>query len=163
MKGKGSVILIVGKKDAGKTTRARGLLGGIKKKKYIFDARGEWTGTQNFDFDLWLESALTKKNSCFVVEEATIFLSSDNRDKRVIRWLSGASHDNNIIILLFHSWRRVPVYILDLTDFYFCLKTNDEPGFMANKFRGFNELIQTFEEVRKSFNPHAHVVKKNAV
>lgn len=163
MKGKGYVILIVGRKDAGKTTQAKKIVATCDKEPFVFDYRGDWTGNRNVDFDGFISKAVALKDSCIVCEEGTVFMSSDKRDKRILDLLTGASHNSNIVIMLFHSWSRVPTYILDQTDFYYCLKTNDNPDLVRKKFGVYGELLNVFEAVQKNKMPHFYVVRKNVL
>lgn len=160
-KGVGFVILVVGRKDAGKTTYTKTLVRTTGKKLRVFDYKGDWTGKRELDFDGFIETAKHLTDTFIVVEESTSFLSSDKRDKRIMDLVTGASHASNVITFLFHSWRSVPVYLLDFIDYRVCFKTNDDEGLIREKFRYFPDLIASFGEVRKNNYPHFHLVSRH--
>jgi hypothetical protein len=91
------------------------------------------------------------KPTTFVWEEATGYLAgplTSGRDKaRAIKALVRRFHTKHVNLLLFHSLRSVPVWIMDYTDRVILFPTNDRPGIIRDKFKGWETLIEAWERV----------------
>lgn len=157
--GKGLVIVVIGKQDTGKTTFTKGLVKQNGKPNFIFDARNEYGGRPQ-PFPEFLAQAVTKRNTNIVIEEATVYLSNKGDSEDLKNILSGRSHYNNNVLILYHSLRTVPTYIFDLADFYVLFKTNDNLALIANKFKFNDVLLEDFQSVKQSEDPHFHIVRK---
>ncbi len=149
------LIINVGKKGSGKTTRTKEILKNLldEQKKIILDVNDEYSDIDNsiictsFD-EIILETK--KNNNFFVFEEATIFFSHHVKIS-FFDFLVKQRHQNNDFIFNFHSLRTVPLYLFDFADFIMLGKTNDLKDFVSSKFNG-SKLVLIFEQVEKNEN-----------
>jgi hypothetical protein len=156
-------IIIVGRPRSGKTTSAKKLLSSISLKKEIYDVNNEYnTGKPFPDMEDFLNDSLSKTETCFIFEEATIFFSNKGDERRLKTLLVRKRHTKNIIILCFHSLRSVPTYVFDLIDFYILHKTNDNTGLIDKKFSGNYTLLNDFKKVNEATDEHFRIVRKLA-
>lgn len=150
--------VIVGGTGTGKSTFAKRIIESEKKqgkKAYIFDVNNEYKGEDiEINFDKFLDECCKRKNSVFLIEEATVFVSNRQWDKRILEILVKKRHANNSIILLYHSLRAVPVNIADLANFFCIKKTNDNPQIIQTKFKGYDEITSALENSKISENQY---------
>ena len=57
-------------------------------------------------------------------------------------------HQNNTVVLLFHSLRSIPVYIFELSNYLILYKTADRENLIEKKFDAFPEIIETFKKLK---------------
>lgn len=164
----GLVIICIGKKGVGKSTTVREILKGIKslnpeKEFNIYDPNTEFAEYDNFDieqenaFKVFVDNRLKPaKSSVLFVEEATIFLDPKKREGVLVDKMVKARHDQNIIIMNFHSWRSVPVYIFDMIDYLYLHKSNDTEQKVKYKC-DIPFVLEAFREVNN--NPSKYYKK----
>lgn len=153
------VVLNVGRPKTGKTTRSKKLLqsfvnDGRKNDIIIYDVNREYTAFYDKPFliyDEFIKSLEGIKNKILLFEEATIFFSNKSEEKILKRLCIQKRHDNNIIILNFHSIRSIPRYIFDLTDYVILFKTNDNELTVKSKCDNEN-FFECFKEVQNHSN-----------
>lgn len=161
-------ILNVGATGTGKTTEVVKILQSIRMDTYIFDFQREkkylpfknlWD-CNNLSFEDFLKNTQGKKKSCFVFEEASIFLKHTAKRKDLQRALDellvGKRHAGNLVIFNFHSLRRVPLELLDFTDLLILGKTTDNPAHIEGKFGEYAQIWAAFNAVRASTDNHVH-------
>jgi hypothetical protein len=158
-KGKGNVVLLIGFKDTGKTTKVKELLTISRKQSFIFDFRNEY-GKPFREFDEWASEAATKRNYNIVIEEATVVLPRRGENKDIRNLCAGSSHHSNTIYILYHSLRSIPDYIFDLTNYYYLFHTSDNEGTVRSLYRYEPEIIEDYLIVKKSTNKHFYTVRK---
>ena len=90
-------------------------------------------------------------NTLIVIEEATIALDPRKKEGEVVDLLIKKRHDNNIIILNFHSWRSVPFYIFEFSDYVTIFKTLDSDKSQKNKC-DIPKVVKAYNEVANSPN-----------
>jgi len=164
------IILNIGKKGSGKTTRTVKLILPFSKQEFklihIFDVNNEYEDLikkknvliyDNFA-DILEVANSDEKNNLFVFEEATIFFSH-SKSQKIVDFLVKQRHKNNDFIFNFHSLRSIPLYILDFTDFLMVGKTNDLEDFVSDKFYGTN-IPTTYNKVKKEIDPYYHLITK---
>lgn len=135
----GMVIIIVGARGSGKSTIAKRLCAHVHPDRlYVYDAQGEYN-TGDYDRlphkdDFLTDVAGDRKtgelgvaDSFIIFEEATVFFSNRGRDEKLTDFMVGARHDRNVIVLLFHSIRTIPLYVMDMANYAYVLQTNDLP------------------------------------
>lgn len=159
-KGKGFIILYIGTRDSGKTTKCKSNLEKSDKDKFVFDFQNEYGG-ELIDFDEFIDKAIELRNHDVVIEEATVYLSNKGDDKRVKHLIASASHHNNNIHIVYHSLRSIPTYIMDLCNFYYLFKTGDNVRLIESKFKGMDDVLKDFKEVRASNKPHFYICRKH--
>lgn len=148
-------IIIAGGTGAGKTTSLRKLINLYPGNKLIYDINSEHEGGIICDFPIFLAKASRAVNSLIVFEEATIFLSNKGDAKKLREILVTKRHRNNIIILVFHSLRAIPVYIFDLTDLLILHKTVDNYSLISRKLDQFDKVLSSFDELKRDPSPYA--------
>ena len=156
MKGKGSVTLLIGFRNTGKSTKVKQILAQSQKPRYIYDFRHEY-GHELIDFDVFMDTAITLTGYNVVIEEATVFLGRRSDPKAVKNLLAGADHRSNNIFICYHSLRSVPDYILDQTNYYYLFHTTDTQEKIKSLFNGENDILEDFNAVR--LNPGEHFYK----
>lgn len=157
--GRGFVIVIAGRQDTGKTTFAKTLIQ-AGRPVFVYDFRAEYGGKAKQPFGEFIKQANNKRETTIIIEEATVFLSNRGDNEDVKNLLAGRSHDGNTIVIIFHSLRTVPTYILDLCDYYVLFKTNDNEQLISNKFKFNDQLLEDFQTVKQSQDPHFHIVRR---
>lgn len=93
-----------------------------------------------------------------VWEEASGYLSgigvSKKDQERTVKALTQRYHYRHVNLLVFHSVRMIPVWVMDFTDYLVLFKTKDRPGLMASKYRNWPELTDAIDRVRLHRDPH---------
>lgn len=143
------LILMVGHTGQGKTTRAADLI--KNKNQYVFDVNNEFrhlpidTGAiykqmRNVDLDLKRFVSICEKlnNTNVLIEDATGFLRGKQSDT-FSRLLVKKRHQKNNYIILFHSLNRVPPELMEMSNFIYLFKTNDNFKVVDTKFK--NEAL----------------------
>lgn len=141
-------IVIVGAKGTGKTTQTKKIINEAGLPAFIYDVNQEYTNNPLPDIDTFLNQAARTKNATIVFEEATIFFSAKGRSERLIEILVRNRHNRTVCVLVFHSLRSVPTYILELSNYLVLKYTNDNPGAVEQRYKDFPEVISLFNEVR---------------
>ena len=154
-------IINVGRPRAGKTTKAKEILNkvisnGRKSDIIIYDVNNEYSNYYDkpfLTFDEFSKSLKGVKNKIILIEESTIFFSTKSTDKIIQELLVRRRHENNTIILNFHSFASVPKYIFDLLNYVIVFKTNDTEETIKSKTNN-PKLMSAFKEVRDNSNLH---------
>lgn len=148
----GKAFIVVGAPGMGKTTFNKEILSQVHPATiWLYDVNNEYTDFVQMPllkFDKFCEIALTKTDSLIVFEEATIFLSNKGSNVNLKEILVRKRHTRNVILLVFHSLRSVPKYLLDLCNYLVLHKTND-PEYIAESFE-HPELLKTYQEIKAS-------------
>ena len=151
------VILIVGTKGTGKTTKAKEIVSKVTDKpKFVYDINVEYSDSSILpDFQDFCEQMSEKDNSVILYEEATIFLSASHTNREVNKQLVRSRHQNNLFVFVFHSLRTVPRWIMDFADYLILFKTMDSAKNVARKFE--HPLIdEAFEDIRVTSKSDIH-------
>lgn len=155
-------IIIVGNTGRGKSTSARQLIKIAQKEKrniFVYDPNNEYAEFYNkpfIDKKIFVDNVSKTKNSFILFEEATIFFSNRGNEEKLIDLLVRKRHTNNKIVLLFHSLRSIPTYILELCNFIILYKTTDRPEYTLKKFAGFDDILEAFEMVNELPDDNKH-------
>jgi len=133
--------ITIGRSGCGKTTYTRALL---EKKPInmpcliydINDEYGDYYPEDFEDFEVFLNRISDEKvkNHYIIIEEATIFFSTQSNFKEIKNVLVRARHTGNIIQLNFHSFSSVPKGIYNLLDYVTVFKTNDNLKNVTDRF-----------------------------
>jgi len=151
-------VAIVGGTGCGKTFFTKQLIAKVNKSALmIFDVNNEY-GTYypypfDADIDKFLNRAYRKKNCVILIEDATAFLSNRGRADVLQKILVGKRHTNNTVILLFHSFRALPKYIMDLCNTVVIFKTNDPEKIVSDGFQN-PELTKAWRRVQDAAKNH---------
>lgn len=150
-------IIIVGGTGCGKTHFTKGIIKKYHKDAlHIFDVNNEYsdftTRPFNPDIDEFLEDAYNMKGALILVEDATAFLSNRGRSDLLTKIMVAKRHTKNTIILLFHSFRAIPKYIIDLSNVVVIFKTNDSLKIVESLER--DELTEAWQQVQTAAKGH---------
>jgi hypothetical protein len=110
----------------------------------VRDPRSRYTGGSFKEFMKLVES---KRNTICVFEEATMFLQGAI-SKDMYKILINKMHTGNVYIMPFHSIRKVPPGILDITNFVVLYRTADERLLVEKKYPA---LLSTFDEIKANW------------
>lgn len=151
-------IINVGATGTGKSTQTKELLMQSSQPEFIYDVNGEYKdykgAVSNLNFKDFLERAKEKRNTTIVFEEATIFFKQQGSSEDMLNLLVRKRHTNNLIILNFHSLRKVPLDILDFANYMIIRKTNDLDSVISKKYEEHIEIWEAYKEVKESENQY---------
>lgn len=151
-------IILVGSTGCGKTYFTKQLLKAVNKNALlIFDVNNEWKEFYPYPFDAdidnFLEKASKVRQGVILIEDATAFLSNRGRSDLLTKILVAKRHTKNTVILLFHSMRSIPKYIVDISTHIVIFKTNDPETLVERAFE--NEAItEAFKRVQSNCKGH---------
>ncbi len=143
-------IAVIGGTGQGKSTFIKEvLLSNMAGRKLIYDVNNEYkTGKALPSIVDFLKTAKTAIKTCIVFEEATIFFSNRGFNDELLDILVRKRHTQNVIILVFHSLRAAPKYVLDMVDTIVLFKTKDLQNEVMIKFRGEKDILAAHERNR---------------
>ena len=152
-------ILLIGMTGQGKSTYLKKLIDKSGRKAIIYDVNNEHNQGRNLpDFNEFLNRVTKVKGSLIAFEEATIFFSSKSSDKQMRELLIRKRHTNNLIILLFHSIRTIPIDIFDFVNYYVLFKTNDREAYLKTKYKD-SQILEDYFTLKNKPN-HSYIVRK---
>ena len=162
------VFTIIGKKRSGKSVLTREIAHRFADlysgKMYFFDIANEYElkfGLKNnyknaLDHKTFLDVVAPLKNSFIVFEEAAYYFDSQtSKDirQKAAKMLQMSRHNNNVIVLIFHSIADLPSFIYSRIDYLALFKTNDTPRALG-KLSLNEDFVSVYESVRE--NPDKH-------
>ncbi len=135
----GKAFMFVGMRGMGKSFNVKKLLSKHDKKScLIFDPNNEYGGYYSHppitNFIMFADAANKVENAVIVVEEATVFLNNRGFNLDFLELITRARHTNNTIILVFHSFKKVPKYLFDICNYVVILKTGDKVDYLDKEF-----------------------------
>lgn len=146
----GKAILVVGARGMGKTTTNKRLITPVHiGARLILDVNNEYTGFYTHPpytrFNDFTRKALTIRNAVILIEESTIYLKTQGQNDDITELLVRARHQNNTVIMSFHSLQRVPKYVFELCNMVILHKTGDQ----LSDVRGFGDkrILEAFTEI----------------
>lgn len=155
----GKVILVVGQRGTGKTTYVKRLATMVHPDSLLLhDVGGQYKDIYKkplIPFDEFTELCTKIEQGVFIFEEATIFVSHA-RNETITDFLVTSRYRENTIVLVFHSLRSVPWYILNLTNFIVLFKTKDPISLIEEKFQN-PDFTEVFKRVNSDPNKYANV------
>lgn len=149
---------IVGRKKAGKTTLAKAVAKRIGAPLLVYDKNAEW-GQPLRTMPDFLDLARRARGRVIVIEDAGIFFSPTARHGALLDVLTAARHTRNTCILLFHSLRQVPLYVLEQLDGIYILPTRDLAGKVADRFEDWPDVVGAWNKVQARARKEAHPVE----
>lgn len=162
-------IVNVGKKKTGKTTLTKGILNSFDGNKFIYDVNKEYTefGSSAVfpKWNVFLEQAVKKTNTCIVFEEAFIFLKHQSSVEEIRELLVRNRHTKNLIIFNFHAIRQIPLFIWDFVNYLNLKKTNDKQKWVENNYKD-TDVLEAYNQIKDSENPFELItlnIEKNGV
>jgi DNA helicase HerA-like ATPase len=161
--------LVIANTGRGKSTVAKQLLKNARIEKreiLVYDPNKEHSEFYAGKFtnrDEFLMLCSKKINSFILIEEATIFFSNKGRSDILTDLLVRKRHSNNKIVLLFHSLRSVPTYILELTNFVVLFKTADRENYINKIFEGYDDILGAYNILKNVPDDNKQNFHKNFV
>jgi hypothetical protein len=151
-------IIIVGGTGCGKTFYTKSLIKRANKNALmIFDVNNEYKDYYphpfNPDIDIFLDKCSRVTGGIFLFEDATAFLSNRGRSDKLTKIMVAKRHTKNTIILLFHSMRAIPKYLLDLSNIVVIFKTNDPETIVEKAFEN-EALTNAWKRVQTAAKGH---------
>lgn len=147
-------IVIVGNMGQGKSTLTRQLTANVHPSRLnVFDVNNEYENCishNHGDYERFVSEMKMQRDCVNVFEEATIFFGTKGHNKDLVNMLTRRRHLNQTNILLFHSLRSVPTYILELIDVVYLFNTNDVGEVIRTKFKGFGGFFDAFENAQEN-------------
>lgn len=136
------LILIVGCPGAGKTFKAKELISPVHPgAAYIWDVNNEygdnyrqWFTEMDGDFDGFVTHIRRVKKGVILFEDATGYLPVNGRNNDLVKAIQARRHSGNTFIILFHSMRDIPKYIIRFANAVYIFKTLDNPKFVRHEF-----------------------------
>jgi ABC-type cobalamin/Fe3+-siderophores transport system ATPase subunit len=165
----GKAYIVIGCTGSGKSTLVKTLTAPVDRSRlFINDVNGEYFPDRPYvntkDF---LKIAVGLRESVLVFEEATIFFSNRGSNEQMREILVRKRHAQNVIFLIFHSVRAVPLYIYDLCNVAFVFRTNDAPTFVESRFEhpgfysGWQKVQAKYFKYGKNVFDYCHQIKLN--
>lgn len=149
----GKAILVVGARGTGKTSINKRMMEKVHPDaRLILDVNGEYKDLfprDPIEFDNFTKIAKSVKKAVILIEESTIYLDNRGNNQDIRDLLVRARHNENTIIMVFHTFRSIPQYIYGLCNTVIILKTNDTPDYLLDKFEDEN-LVAAFNEIKNA-------------
>ena len=144
----GKRIAFVGESQCGKTTLAKEMLAKSKKTAHVVSIKTNFDIPIYVNFDQYLEDNYKKKNSLFIIDEARSFIRLDERwmernRPKFFEMLRTAKEWNNIIVMIFHAFRDIPVWLPMHLDVIERWETQENKTQQAKRFESFPEINNT--------------------
>ncbi len=159
--------IIAGMTGMGKTTFVENRINKIGLDPFIFDVNGEYAPIfgDKFCFHGNIKDFLLKADKCenrtIVFNEATMFFKQQGVSDTAMGILVKKRHMGKpygcSLIWEFHSIRKVPLDIIDLSNYMTLFKTNDTSKKVEQKFDDEFGILEAFEFIKDSDNLHEHV------
>lgn len=176
---RGKLNLIVGARGTGKSTLLKKMLGDLPPERVLlYDLNNEHQEyTARFkspdgqftlpDLEVFLDMAEHSRNIVIVCEEATVFFTSYNSSEQIKKILTQLRHTRNGMLLVFHSLRSIPDYMMTFVNNIVLLKTTGDTEDKINRKFDNPDLVRAFNEVSampwctttdgRRFSPHVIV------
>lgn len=160
------LLILVGARGAGKTHYAKTLIAKAHPAAcYIFDVNNEYGDKYrpyytelDGDIDSFITVTKNVRKGVILVEDATGFLPVNGRNLPFVKQIQGIRHTNNTFILLFHSMRTVPKYLMDFANAIVLFKTMDIPKRVEDTFGDVGNkdgtLYDAWKEVYETSKDH---------
>lgn len=145
--------VIIGRPRSGKTSWTKAAASTLGFPLVVNDVNREWPGQRPLTASEFLDLTEPRygKPTTAVWEEATGYLSGplvSSQDRaRIQQALVRRFHTRHVNLLLFHSLRAVPVWVMDYTDRLILFPTNDRPALILDKFKGWDIITEAWERV----------------
>ena len=162
-------MVVVGKQHVGKTTFVEQslVLPFVEKNGlddlHIYDVQKDWAAyyrKPKVHFEDFILQVKDLKNSMIVFEEATLFFKHQSKsEKYITEMLVDLFHSGNMIILNFHTFRKVPHYVADLTQYFTIFKTDDTVEVIEDKFDN-PKITAAFLQVQQNTDERYHLTIK---
>ena len=118
--------------------------------KYNCNFKVNKDGDLDAQRDTFCKEAQKRDYHIIVFEDATAFFSNKGTNKAMNNLLVFKAHRNQIIILVFHSLRSIPVEIMDNVNYINMRKTGDRPSLIEGRYDDWPEVYETYLDVDKN-------------
>lgn len=168
------VILIVGRRKAGKTVFGRKMIESTQHKKILVvdtfehpdytdfqtitpDMLSRWKNGRKrimwrSDEDLQYVNEHVR-NSLIVLEDCSKYITGDiSAPVRGI--IFDSKQKNNDVILMYHGFRFIPPKLLSNVNYITLFKIGEEISASKNKIPNYDELLKAHKQIQQSSNPY---------
>ena len=97
------------------------------------------------DCEVFFNKYKDSKNTLFILEEATTFLTTRGVNNQLKKMIIGRRHTNNDFVLVFHGFYFLPTYISMVLDYYTIFKTNDTVDKLDKKVS--QKIVKAWEKI----------------
>lgn len=153
------VYLVIGQSGSGKSTFLKTkFLQKSKREKLCYALMKRDLGDYPYEsnFRNYIEIGCRKSNTMFVLDEAKTCIpkkepspAEDEWDKKFVTWFLNARKCNNMIFIVFHGWREVPLWLLMYTNRVIRFNTKDQIDVQRRRFFSFDEIVESFDAFPK--------------
>lgn len=172
------ITLVVGAPGCGKTTYIKTILSTIGRKALVYDINSEraymeYPKIQPADIarhtsgiarvysenDKELLGIIDKQfyNGLVVFEDSTIYMQNATAP-HIRSLLTNFRHRNRDYIFTFHSFRRIPPFLYEMSNYIAIFKTQDSPSHSSDKIPNLTAVLNAHLKVQKSKDPHCKIV-----
>lgn len=150
-----AIIVIVGEQGAGKGSVLKSRFLVIPKEKLCYaliraDLGENLTYIRNRDE--YINKACTMKDTMFVIDEAQTFFSkkepdsaNNPMDRKMMEWFVNQRKCNNMILIVYHSLRDVPLWILTHTNYFLRFNTKENLNIQKTRFSSHPNIVTSIE------------------
>lgn len=150
------VIIIVGRRRAGKTTTTKRLIKNVHRGALLLhDVSHQYGDIYKEDilpFDEFKKKAIRVSKGVVVFEEASITIGHAKQED-IIQLIATCRFKETSVIMVFHSLRLVPRYCYDMADILIMHKTKDNAKLVNEKFED-EEMTKVWTRVNANANKH---------
>lgn len=165
---KGKCIVIAGGAGTGKSTLLKKLISCVPPESVLlYDVNNEHKDYSRYvmlpDIEDFLLQASLSRNVIIACEEASIFFTSHNKTEEMLNILTRRRHTFNGVILIFHSLRAVPDYMISYINHLIILKTTGDSLEKIDKKFNNDLVLRAYERINTApwlengvirFSPH---------
>ncbi len=160
----GFVAIVMGFFGSGKTTMIkRDFLSKVQDKNRILcyalvkKDLGDYTYIMNkYKF---IDIAYKRVNTLFIIDEAKTFFPKDDPDPddlhhdshnlKMIKWFINARKFNNVILIVYHGLRELPLWLLMYSFWFFRFNTNDQINYQLTRFGSYPTIVESLTKYPK--------------
>jgi hypothetical protein len=156
MKNLGNIHVICGNTGTRKTTLIKKFISKLNQNEIlIYDINKEYGREVLPPFYEFLQAIKHARNKIIIIEDATIFLKKRGYEAEIEEALVLRRHQNNYIILVFHSLKKIPTYIFELMNILTLFHTEDKQKDIESLDN--SKILNLYSEVKE--NPEMYFNK----
>ncbi len=159
--------IVCGMTGMGKTTFVSEQINKVGLDPLIFDVNGEYAPLFGDKFcfhgniKAFLALAEKAESRTIVFNEATMFFKQQGVTDAAMSILVRKRHMGkpygSCLLWEFHSIRKVPLDIMDLSNYFTIFKTNDTEDKVRQKFGDEWNILEAYKDVKESEDQHARI------
>jgi hypothetical protein len=121
--------------------------------EYKNETSGRFKVLPTTDYYDFCKMVLTLKNFCIISEDCTAYLKGNQQIDAFKKIIVGCRHTRLTMVLLFHSFADVQLFVSRMTNFYVIFKTND---LATNVYKrsSSEKVLKVWQSVKAVPNKH---------